>query len=315
MLTEKTMVLAKLETTYGADTTPAAATDMVGAYNVSVSPNTEWNDTETQDCSMSAREGTLGKQYLDITFDHELTGTGATPATPLIAPCDALLKACGYAYLAGAYTPYTTYPAGASSVTLWVHLDGQVWKASGARGDVEFTLEAGKPAKASFTFQSLFTPYAPLVFPVGPCGGDISKPFVCINQALSWGGTLPEVESLSFGLKNTLYARPTLDSTGGAYGIAGIDITARNAEGSFNPLSALNASIPFLTQFQAGTATALSYVIADAVTTITFTLPKCQIMNITPGDRSGTRIFDLPFRAARSGGNDEITLTYTATPE
>ena len=309
MLTEKTMVLAKIEATYGTDPTPAAATDMVGAYNVSVTPNTEWNDTETQDCSMSAREGTLGKQFLDVTFDHELT---ADSAAPTVAPCDVLLKACGFAYATGVYTPYTTYPAGASSVTLYVHLDGQLWAASGARGDVEFTLEAGKPGKASFTFQALFTPYTPVTFPV-TCGGDTGKPLVCINQALGWGSavTAPEVESLSFGLKNTIFARPTLDDAF-AYGIAGIDITARNGEGSFNPLSEATSSIPFLTQFMAGTANALTYVLADSTNSISISLPKCQIMNIAPGDRSGTRIFDIPFRVARSTGNDEISLTYAA---
>ena len=307
MLTEKTILLAKIEATYGTDPTPASATDDVSVFNVSVTPNTEWNDTQAQDCSLSAREGTVGKQYMDITFDHELT---ATVAAPTVAPCDVLLKSCGFAYSTGVYTPYTSYPAGLSSATLWIYYDGILWKSSGCRGDVEFKLEAGKPALASFTYQGLFAPYTDATFPIA-CMAE-KKPLVCINQALSWNSLLPEVESLSFGLKNTLYARPTLDSTGGAYGIGGIDITNRMGEGSFNPLIPKLASIPFGTTFAAGTAVPLTYVVADAGNSISFSLPKCQIMNLNPGDRSGTRIFDVPFRIARSAGNDEISITYAA---
>jgi len=311
MLTEKTVVLAKIETlaAYGTDAAPTNTENFIAAHNISVAPNTSWNDTQGQDCSMSPREGTLGRQYMDITFDYELQ---ASLASPLTLPCGPLLQACGFAYdTSGVYTPYTTYPAEASSVTLWAYLDNQLWKSTGARGNVSFTFTAGEPVMLSFTFQGLYGGgFTDSTFPT-TCTEFGGKPLVAINQALAWGSDAPEVESLSFSLNNELYARPTMDDAR-AYGIAGIDITKRNGDGSFNPLATTTADIAFLTAFAAGTATAISYVVGDAVGTVTFSLPKTQLMNISPGDRSGTRIFDFPFRLAQSAGNDEITITCAA---
>jgi len=304
--------MAKVETlaTYGTDSEPVAADDTVVVHNLSVTPNTTFNDTQGIDCSMSPRAGTIGRQYLDITFDHELqTGSGATPT---VLPCDALLKACGYKWALGVYTPFSAYPAAASSVTMYMYLDGMLWKTTGARGNVEFTFTAGEPVIASFTFQGLYVAgFTAVTFPTS-CTTEATKPLVAINKALAWDGEAPEAESLSFSLNNTLFARPSLDDAA-TYGIAGIDITGRAGEGSMNPLSVATATIGYLTAFNAGTVKALSYTVADADATIAFELPKVQFTNLTPGDRSGTRIFDLPFKISRSlaAGDDEIKITVT----
>jgi len=308
MLTEKTVVLAKIESSYGTDAAPTSTENFVAVHNISANPNTTFNDTQAQDCSLSAREGTVGRQYWDITFDHEIQTDASAPT---VLPCDALLKACGYAYSTGVYTPYTSYPSGLSSVTLWIYEDGLLYKATGVRGNAVFNLTAGEPAIISFTFQGMYGgAYTDVAFPT-TCTDAGGKPLVAINQSLTWGSDNPEAESLSFSLGNTLYARPTLDDAG-AYGIGGIDITNRLGEGSLDPAAATLADIPFGTQFQAGTAMALGYVLADAAVTVTIALPKVQIMNLTPGDRSGVRMFDVPFRIARSSGNDEISITCAA---
>jgi len=310
MLTEKTLLMAKIESlaTYGTDSEPDEDDDIVVVHNLSVTPNTTFNDTQGLDCSMSPRSGTIGRQYLDITFDHEIqTGSGATPT---VLPCDALLKACGYKWAAGVYTPFSTYPAAASSATMYMYLDGMLWKTTGARGNVEFTFTAGEPAIASFTFQGLYVGgFTAAAFPTG-CTTEASKPLVAINKALAWDGEAPEAESLSFSLNNTLFARPSLDDAA-TYGIAGIDITGRAGEGSMNPMA--STTIGYLTAFNAGTVKALSYTLADVDASVAFELPKVQFTNLTPGDRSGTRIFDLPFKISRSlvAGDDELKITVT----
>ena len=312
MLTAKTLLMAKLETTYGEDITPLKTADVVVVHNVSVTPNTTFNDTQGIDCSMSPRAGTMGRQYMDITFDHELQTDGVAPTT---LPCDALLKACGYAYAAGppgVYTPYSAYPAAASSVTMYIHLDGMLWKTTGARGNVEFTFTAGEPVIASFTFQGLYVAgFTAVTFPTGCTNVEASPPLVAINKELIWNTKNPEVESMSFSLNNTLFARPTMDDAF-TYGIAGIEITGRAGEGSMNPLAVATATIPFLTAFNAGTEAQLKYTVGDTDSTVLFDLTKVQFTNLTPGDRSGTRIFDLPFKIVRADdGDDEIAITVT----
>ena len=108
-----------------------------------------------------------------------------------------------------------------------------------------------------------------------------------------------------------LFARPTMDDAA-AYGIGGIEITGRAGEGSMNPLAVATTDIPFLTAFNAGTESDLTYIVGDTNSTVLFDLPKVQFTNLTPGDRSGTRIFDLPFKVVREDGDDEIEITVTA---
>lgn len=308
MLTEKTLLLAKIEATYGTDPTPTTADNALAIHNLSVTPNTTWNERQGMDCSMSLMEGTLGRQYMDITFDYELQGDGDSS---LALPCDALLKACGYSHTTATYTPYSSYPAGLSSVTLWMHLDGHLYKTTGARGNVVFNFTAGETAIASFTFQGLYTGgFTEDTFPAS-CTVETDQPWVAINQALDWNSTGMEAESLSFSLNNTLFARPSLDDAD-TYGIGGIEITERNGEGSMNPLAVTTVSLAMQTAHLAGTAYPIVYTLANATTKATFTLAKAQITNQTPGDRSGTRIFDIPFKLARSTGDDEISILCAA---
>ena len=317
MLTAKTLLMAKIEATYNSDPTPVKTADVVVVHNVSVTPNTTFNDTQGLDCSMSLRAGTMGRQYMDITFDHELQTNSSSKAK---LSCDVLLKACGYAYAAGppgVYTPYSAYPSGLSSVTMYIHQDGMLWKTTGARGNVEFTFTAGEPVIASFTFQGIYVGgFTAVTFPTGCTGTEASLPLVAINKNLAWGSVpdYPEAESLSFSLNNTIFARPSMDDAA-TYGIGGIEITGRAGEGSMNPLAVATTDIPFLTAFNAATASDLTYVVGDTNSTVLFDLPKVQFTNLTPGDRSGTRIFDLPFKVVRDTGDDEIKITVTAVAQ
>jgi len=61
------------------------------------------------------------------------------------------------------------------------------------------------------------------------------------------------------------------------------------------------------------TQTAIAYALTNGTVDVDISLPKTEIMNITPGDRNGVRIYDIPFRCVRSSGDDEISITVAAT--
>jgi len=308
MLTENSMLLAKIEATYGTDPTPTTAANFIAVYDINVNPNLTYNDTQGQDGSLSARGGTIGQGYIEVSFTHELQVNETTATTP---PCDPLLLACGFTDGAadGTYLPYTSYPSGKSSVTLYVYHEDLLWTVTGARGNANFVFQAGQPARIEFTFQGKYQGFSDTTFPTTwtDLGGD---PVVAMNQSFDWDSSNhPVVESLSFTLGNTLAVSPTIDDAD-SYGVDAIEITNRLGEGSFNPVAVKDGTIDFQTHMLATTQTAIDYVVGDGTRTVTISLPKTEIMNITPGDRNGIRIFDIPFRLVRNTGDDEISIAF-----
>lgn len=93
MLTENRIILVKLESDEGVDSTPTTANDFLAVHNLSISPNLTYNETQGRDVSASPRAGTLGQKFYEITFDYELQVNAASPTIP---PCAPLLLASGW---------------------------------------------------------------------------------------------------------------------------------------------------------------------------------------------------------------------------
>jgi hypothetical protein len=94
LLTDRVLVLAKIETTYNTDPTPVAATNalLVSSPDISVNPNVlERNNARA---SLSPVQISLGRKLVQATFTHELKGSGTVGVAPAIGP---LLRACGLA--------------------------------------------------------------------------------------------------------------------------------------------------------------------------------------------------------------------------
>ena len=312
MLTENTVLLAKIEATYGTDPTPLTTANFIRVHNVSITPNVTYHDTMGQDVSLSPLAGTLGQKYYEITFDHELIVDNVSTTTP---PCDPLLLSCGFddSDSDGVYVPYTIYPSGLSSCTIWVYFEDILYKMTGCRGNVEFNLTAGSPAILSFTLQGLYQAPSDSTFPTSVTDTNFSSPLVCMGGSFDWDSSHhPCIESLAFSLNNTMAQRPCM-TTDATHGIGGIEITNRMPEGSFNPEMVKTTTDDFQTHFAELTQTAIAYALTNGTVDVDISLPKTEIMNITPGDRNGVRIYDIPFRCVRSSGDDEISITVAAT--
>ena len=307
MITKNKLILAKIEGSYAAATTPDTTNDFIPCHNIKVSPVVQYNETLATDVSLSPRAGTLGIKTVNISFDHQLQMNTTTEEEPSIEP---LLLACGYYdSSAGVFLPETT-SANIGSCTNWVDEDGICWKIAGCRGNATFNFKAGEPVIVSFAMQGRYDKPTDIAFPttVTDLGG---APVVAMNQAFVYNSLNPVVESLSFSLNNTLAVQANMDDAV-AHGAQAIIITDRDPSGSFNPEVVLAATTPdYWTYFEAVTQKALTYVVSDsAANTLTVSLPKTEIMNITPGDLGGISIYDIPFKCVRNSGDDEISLTF-----
>jgi len=484
MLTETQLILVELEAVEGTDPTPTTSANFLAVHNVSVTPNITFNDTMAQDGSLSARAGTLGQKYIDVSFDHELQVNNSSPTVP---PCDALLQACGWddneesttdgkyypasprglsctrlafdsggttaiavgdtvvgedsgasaavravtlvsgtwaggdaagflylgdisrtvgladfsgaglddATAGGTYTgtadatyevvidatgtPDTfkwrkdggawtstvsitgsaqtlsdgvTVTFGATtghtlddqwtitanglyedneallvsstdrgtadgtqwvpSVTIWVYQGDVLWKINGCKGEASLKLEAGKPAIASFSMKGLYATPVDDTLPTSwtDNGG---SPLVAMGGTFTWNSETPVVANLAFGLNNTVNMMPSLAAT---HGVQGATIVGRLGEASMDPEATLAADIDYFTPLEAGTLTALSYALTNSTVDVDISLPTCELMNVTPGDRNGVFIYDIPMRlvrSANSAGEDEAYIQFSAT--
>jgi len=133
-----------------------------------------------------------------------------------------------------------------------------------------------------------------------------------MNQSFDWNTTNhPVVENLAFSLNNTMAQLPSLDDAV-SHGISQIAITERNPEGSFDPEMIKAATLDYWTPYADVTQIPIAYVVSNGTAKLTVSLPKTEMMRIGTGDRSGTLIYDIPFKCVRNTGDDEISLTFAA---
>jgi len=153
------VLLAKLETTYGVDATPTGALNAMLAKAVNVSPLEQ--DAVQRDLQRpyfgNDEQIPVGTR-IAITFEIELAGSGAEGDAPAYGP---LLLACAHSQTINAlvdvrYKPITVSPDDQDSVTLIYNLDGVQHKALGCKGTVSFAFDARGVPVMRFAFTGLY---------------------------------------------------------------------------------------------------------------------------------------------------------------
>lgn len=155
MFYRKKFILAKIEGTYGVDSTP-------NGINAILTKNCEIQQLQGNRVSRELDRATLGNdseiatgRYAMVTFDVELAGAGAAGTAPGYG---ALLRACGFSETLTALTNavYAPVSDGFESATLSYFIDGELHKLTGARGSVSFNLSRDAIPMMSFSFTGLF---------------------------------------------------------------------------------------------------------------------------------------------------------------
>jgi hypothetical protein len=148
-------LVAKAESTYGADSTPAGA-DALLVSNLRVSPLKTALTPRNNVLPWFVNQGqVLAARWSEIDFDVEMAGAGAAGTA---APYAAVLKACSLAEtLSGGvdaqYVPVSSSPG---SVTLKYYEDGVRHNMLGCRGNAQWAIKNGGLPMISFHFLGLF---------------------------------------------------------------------------------------------------------------------------------------------------------------
>lgn len=162
LLQRKRVILAKIETTYGTDPTPTGAANAILVRNLDVKPLE--SDIVSRDLVrpyLGNYDQIIAAKHVEVSFEVELQGAGAAGTAPAYGP---LLRACGLSETITASTKVEYKPISASFESVTIYFQPQdataasspLHKVTGARGTVEFTLNAKSLPVMKFTFTGLY---------------------------------------------------------------------------------------------------------------------------------------------------------------
>jgi len=309
-----TTVLAKIESTYGTDASPAGASDAILVSDVNIDPIAENVSRDLIRPFMGASEELMGTKHIRIGMTVELQGSGTAGTAPAWGK---LLRACAFAESVLAtpdrveYSPLTT---GHESVTIYYYVDGVLYKATGCRGTVSFDTAAGSRPTMRFEFTGTDAGKSA----ASPSGVDFSAfitPIVVTDDtvqnfllgcsysagALS-GGTAYVSRGLTFDVANDVQFIPTLNGESA-------DIVGRDPGGQMTLDLDAAGEVSMLSDIDANTLTSLGMELGSvAGKTFIVYAPKVQRINPKHEDVSGRVMLGMDLRITPDSGNDELTI-------
>ncbi len=306
MLTRKKVLLAKIETTYGTDATPAA-TDAILTKNLSITPydgNTVQRDIDRptlgNDISINVAPN------IKVSFDVELAGSGTAGTAP---GWGSLLRACGFSETINAATDvvYTPVSTGYEAATMHYEQDGQLHKVLGARGTVSFELSAGGLPVMKFNFTGLYQkPVA------GSVVADLSAfqipvPVTKANTpTYIIHGYDAIATSLTLDMANNVIHRNVI-------GEEMVKITDRAPKGqlTIDAPTLAEKDMFALVESHRGVTTGAIQVVhgVTAGNIVQIDAPKTQLQTISPTDLDGVFGYQIDVSYMPDVGDDDVTIT------
>jgi len=307
-LSRKRLLLAKIESTYGTDPTPAG-TDAVLVSNLAIQPlQLELKDRELILAALGNTEKVVGQRLVSVSFDVEIAGSGAAGTAP---KWSALIQACGFSETIVASTSVTYAPVstGFKGVTLYHFADGVRHKVTGCRGTWSMSLETGEIPKISFEFTGLYNAPTDETQPALTYSNQ-ADPLV-VNSAnttpLKVHGYAACLESFSLSLANETPFRQLAGCT------QQVMITDRKPEGEVTIEAPTIAAKNFFTAASGQTLDEFSWTHGTtAGNIVTFSAATCNLGSPEYEDSDGIIMLKLPFMPIpTSAGNDEFTIALT----
>ncbi len=308
MLTRKTIVLAKIESTYGTDPVPTPGANAIMAQNLEIRPAGEINERSGMKSSLSPLQFRRGVKSVEVSFKTEMKGTGTRGVLPAWGWEGTLFRACG---MSETITPntsivYAPVSTGFESCTLYVYRDRLFHKVTGCRGSCSITAEAGKPAMAEWKFKGLYN--APMDATPGAQTLSSVLPPIAVNTSFTIGAFSPVAEKLEVDLNNTVAERRSMSAE---TGIAGFEITGRKPQGSFEPEAVAEASHPFWNNWENAAPLALAVTIGTAAgNRFSIEALALQYRDISYADKDGRAVYRIPFALAMNSGDDELVVRF-----
>jgi len=290
------VLLAKTESSYGADPGGMGAGNAIRMSNLSVVTDPKELARANYKSTLSSDGIVIGGKVISVSFDLEMKGIGSVPTANTPLEYDALLKACAmtvdYSASWATYTPEST-EGSLKSVYMKANYDGIQYAIAGAVGNFSFNAVAGEFVILSFNFMGLWVdPSA--VAQLTPSFASSEIPPIFESAAFTIDTHSDIINALTMDMGNTISPRPDANSVDG---IKGFRISNREVTGTLDPEQDFSNHNMF-TKFKASTAVVLqANVGASAGNQFQLYYPTVQYRNVTPGAREGIDIYDVPYIA------------------
>lgn len=313
-----TVILAKLETTYGTDAAPVGASDAMLVSNAQITPLVAQNvDRGLIRGYLGGSDQLVGTANLECSFEVELAGSG-TATTP--TQWGRLLQACGFAQTVQAasvdYTPVSTFGA-SSSLSIYYYLDGQLHKMLGSRGSFQIGMGVGERPLLRFRFvgknggltavtnatPTLTSFQTPLVV-TDTNTGDVTLgalTYTSSTGVLS-GGTAYPSRGLNVDLGNNVVFQPLL-------GGETVEITQREPTAAISLDLTAAQAVTFMADVLANTSTGLGITHGTtAGNIVVIHAPKVQRIEPSVEDLNGNAFHRYNVRVLPNTGNDDLRI-------
>ncbi len=321
-LTRRTLVLAKIESTYGVDAAPSHTTSY-NAIRLQSPPNIDLKEDliETVGGNLSRGRGRPipAIKRSGVTFRTYVQGIDTTSYSASVKPpLGDLFRACGMYETFSASnsvlsTPHYEYAPSAdvgsdASVTLYVNLDGKEHRMVGCRGNVNLIWAADAPVIAEFNMRGILSAENETTR-AAPTGLPTATPPQWIGSGtIIVGSYSPNVNNFNFNTNNQIYEEPA-SVAGSASGIVCVLITERNPGGSLDPEVMLAGSYDV---FGSWRATSGAVVQLNAGLTqgnkITLTMSNFVLKTTDYKDQSGLSLYSLGYEAYERNTDDNFIL-------
>lgn len=258
----------------------------------------------------------MGNQPVDITFSTLLAGSGAAATPP---GWSEIMIHSGFLETVTAtpsvtYTPETPTTTAPATIGVWfgasTGTSGRLFIAKGCRpSSLTLQVNPGQPVMMTTTWRGCFQSAEDASAYASPTY-DTTVPPIARNLGLSIGSWTPLLKSMTININNTLAQVDNPAAASEASGISRYEITSRRVEGSIDFLGVLKSDKDWIADLGANTLAAFTMTVGSAGgNKVTIDMPKFQFLPGTMGDSEGLILTSLGWKANRSSGNDEITIT------
>lgn len=306
--TQKTVVLLKLETIYGTDSTPAAA-DVVAVENMSLTPMaSETAEQKIMRPYFGGYDKIIYGIHVTMNFDIAMTGSGTAGTPPAYG---SLLRISRRAEVidntvGSESVTYNPISGTCESATVYTFVDGQKHAITGARGSVSLKFDKGLPYW-SFKLMGLYVDPASVAnpsvdysaykkpIPISKANTPVVKLFAqdlqLVSLTLDDNATLKNFDMPNFGEVDSIDRAVTGKAVFHAPAISVFDWFSAAKNTTFGALQLQHDSRPGYK--------------------ITHDCPNVQILNPTYGDSDGIRTIECDLNVLpTSAGNDEWVTTF-----
>ena len=308
LLNRKRLILAKTETTYGTNSSPAGS-DAILVRNMDITPLEA--DVVSRDLIRpyyGNSDQLLANPRVKVTCEVELAGSGTAGTAPRFGP---LLLACGTAATTVASTSVTYNPVSSSfsSCTIVYNIDGVQHAVTGCRGTFTMNCQLGQIPTLQFEMTGVYNAPTDTAQPAVTYAAQ-ATPLIfrdSNSSAFSFLGYSGCLMSVNFNLANDVVYRELVGCT------KQVLITDRKPAGTVMIEAPTIATKDYFTVALGTTTGSCTFLHGTtAGNRVTFTASQADLGQPTYSDSDGIAMLNLPYVALpTTTGNDEFSLAFT----